>query len=150
MHEFYDTPESVNTVQTEYSVQPLGVEEDFSHRGKESETEFDEQADESNYDEQVDFYGSSMEEFSGERSDGNLIWHKQEAALASGHSENIEMVTGIKEEASHLGFSATDKPTLSVRQEFHHKSQRDRDMSMHPGPAQGWVCGKNEASSHVT
>lgn len=73
-----------------------GVEEDFHIGEKKVETVFDEQADESNYDEQADFYGSSMEEFSGERSDGNLIWHKQEAALASGYSENIEMVTGLK------------------------------------------------------
>lgn len=82
--------------------QPSGVEEDFHIGEKKVEAEFDEQADESNYDEQVDFYGSSMEEFSGERSDGNLIGHRQEAALAAGYSENIEMVTGIKEEASHL------------------------------------------------
>ncbi|KAL6036991.1 hypothetical protein STEG23_033525, partial [Scotinomys teguina] len=69
VHAAYDehqVTESVNTMQTEHLVQPSGVEEDFQIVEKKVEAEFDEQAEESNYDEQVDFYGSSMEEFSGE------------------------------------------------------------------------------------
>lgn len=154
VHATYDehqVTESINTMQTEHSVQPSGVEEDFHIGEKKVEAEFDEQADESNYDEQVDFYGSSMEEFSGERSDGNLIGHRQEAALASGYSENIEMVTGIKEEASHLGFSATDKLyPCQCGKSFTHKSQRDRHMSMHLGlrPYGCGVCGKKFKMKH--
>uniref|UniRef100_A0A8C2W444 Zinc finger and BTB domain-containing protein 43 n=2 Tax=Chinchilla lanigera TaxID=34839 RepID=A0A8C2W444_CHILA len=154
VHATYDehqVTESINTMQTEHSVQPSGVEEDFHIREKKVEAEFDEQADESNYDEQVDFYGSSMEEFSGERSDGNLIGHRQEATLTAGYSENIEMVAGIKEEASHLGFSATDKLyPCQCGKSFTHKSQRDRHMSMHLGlrPYGCGVCGKKFKMKH--
>lgn len=115
------------------------------------EVEFDEQAEGSSYDEQVDFYGSSMEEFSGEKLGGNLIGHKQEAALAAGYSENIEMAMGIKEEASHLGFSATDKLyPCQCGKSFTHKSQRDRHMSMHLGlrPYGCSVCGKKFKMKH--
>uniref|UniRef100_A0A8C2LD63 Zinc finger and BTB domain-containing protein 43 n=2 Tax=Cricetulus griseus TaxID=10029 RepID=A0A8C2LD63_CRIGR len=154
VHAAYDehqVTESINTMQTEHLVQPSGVEEDFQIVEKKVEAEFDEQAEESNYDEQVDFYGSSMEEFSGERLDGNLIGHRQEAALAAGYSENIEMVTGIKEEASHLGFSATDKLyPCQCGKSFTHKSQRDRHMSMHLGlrPYGCGVCGKKFKMKH--
>lgn len=154
VHAAYDehqVTESINTMQTEHLVQPSGVEEDFQVVEKKVEAEFDEQAEESNYDEQVDFYGSSMEEFSGERLDGNLIGHRQETALAAGYSENIEMVTGIKEEASHLGFSATDKLyPCQCGKSFTHKSQRDRHMSMHLGlrPYGCGVCGKKFKMKH--
>ncbi|KAI5138373.1 Zinc Finger And Btb Domain-Containing Protein 43 [Manis pentadactyla] len=154
VHAPYDehqVTESVNTMQTEHSAQPSGVEEDFHIGEKKVEAEFDEQADEGSYDEQVDFYGSSMEEFSGERSDGNLMGHRQEAALAGGYNENIEMVTGIKEEASHLGFSATDKLyPCQCGKSFTHKSQRDRHMSMHLGlrPYGCGVCGKKFKMKH--
>ncbi|XP_006102176.1 zinc finger and BTB domain-containing protein 43 isoform X3 [Myotis lucifugus] len=151
VHAPYDehqVTESINNMQAEHSVQPSGVEEDFHIVEKKVEAEFDEQADESNYDEQVDFYGSSMEEFSGERSEGNLIGHRQEAALPAGYSENIEMVTGIKEEASHLGFSATDKLyPCQCGKSFTHKSQRDRHMSMHLG-LRPYGCGVCDV--HIT
>lgn len=154
VHAPYDehqVTESINNMQPEHSVQPSGVEEDFHIVEKKVEAEFDEQADESNYDEQVDFYGSSMEEFSGERAEGTLMGHRPEAALPAGYSENIEMVTGIKEEASHLGFSATDKLyPCQCGKSFTHKSQRDRHMSMHLGlrPYGCGVCGKKFKMKH--
>lgn len=85
----HQVTESINTMQTEHLAQPSGVEEDFQIVEKKVEAEFDEQAEESNYDEQVDFYGSSMEEFSGERLDGNLIGHRQEAPLTAGRGQML-------------------------------------------------------------
>ncbi|KAL1787025.1 Zinc finger and BTB domain-containing 43 [Sigmodon hispidus] len=130
----HQVTESINTMQTEHLVQPSGVEEDFQIVEKKVEAEFDEQAEESNYDEQVDFYGSSMEEFSGERLDGNLMGHRQEAALTAGYR-----------------FSTTDKLyPCQCGKSFTHKSQRDRHMSMHLGlrPYGCGVCGKKFKMKH--
>ncbi|XP_065504894.1 zinc finger and BTB domain-containing protein 43 isoform X3 [Caloenas nicobarica] len=104
----HQVSESMNAIQADHSIQSSGVE-DFHIGDKKMEAEFDEQADESNYDEQVDFYGSSMEEFSGERADGNLSAHRQDLMIAAGYGEGIEMASGIKEETSLTGFSHADK-----------------------------------------
>ncbi|XP_021500018.1 zinc finger and BTB domain-containing protein 43 isoform X3 [Meriones unguiculatus] len=151
VHATYDehqVTESINTMQTDHLVQPSDVEEEEFQIVEKKVEEFDEHTEESNYDEQVDFYGSSMEEFSGERVDGNLVGHKQEVVS---YSENIEMVMGIKEEGSHLGFSAADKLyPCQCGKSFTHKSQRDRHMSMHLGlrPYGCSVCGKKFKMKH--
>lgn len=130
----YQVIEFINIMQIEYLVQFLGVEEDFYIGEKKVEVEFDGQVDESNYDEQVDFYGFFMEEFFGERSDGNLIGYRQEVVLVAGYSENIEMVIGIKEEVFYLGFLVIDKLYFcQCGKSFIYKSQRDRYMSMYFG-----------------
>ncbi|KAM8996184.1 ZBT43 protein, partial [Amazona guildingii] len=146
----HQVSESMNAIQADHSIQSSGVE-DFHIGDKKMETEFDEQADESNYDEQVDFYGSSMEEFSGERADGNINAHRQDLMMAAGYSEGIEMATGIKEETSLTGFSHADKLyPCQCGKSFTHKSQRDRHMSMHLGlrPYGCGVCGKKFKMKH--
>ncbi|XP_030913116.1 zinc finger and BTB domain-containing protein 43 [Geospiza fortis] len=146
----HQVSESINTIQTDHSIQSSGVE-DFHIGDKKMETEFDEQADESNYDEQVDFYGSSMEEFSGERADGNLSAHRQDLMMAAGYGESIDMAAGIKEETSLTGFSHADKLYLcQCGKSFTYKSQRDRHMSMHRGlrPYGCGVCDKKFKMKH--
>ncbi|RLV90010.1 hypothetical protein DV515_00014600 [Chloebia gouldiae] len=148
----HQVSESMNTIQADHSIQSSGVE-DFHIGDKKMEAEFDEQADEGNYDEQVDFYGSSMEEFSGERADGNLSAHRQDLMMAAGYGESIDMAAGIKEETSLTGFSHADKLyPCQCGKSFTHKSQRDRHMSMHLGlrPYGCGVCGQPANSSHAS
>ncbi|XP_038601835.1 zinc finger and BTB domain-containing protein 43 [Tachyglossus aculeatus] len=147
----HQVSESVNTMQTDHAMPSSGADEDFHVGDKKAEAEFDEQADDGNYDEQVDFYGSSMEEFSGERADGSLSGPRQEASVAAGYGDAIEMVPGIKEESSHVGFSSADKLyPCQCGKSFTHKSQRDRHMSMHLGlrPYGCGVCGKKFKMKH--
>lgn len=141
----HQVSESVNAVQTEHTIQ-ASVPEDFRMAEKKMEVELDDQADESNYDEQVDFYGSSMEEFAGERTDG-----RQDTAVAVAYGESIGMPSGIKEENALSGFSTADKLyPCQCGKSFTHKSQRDRHMSMHLGlrPYGCGVCGKKFKMKH--
>ncbi|XP_048367933.1 zinc finger and BTB domain-containing protein 43 [Sphaerodactylus townsendi] len=152
VHTAYDehqVSESMNAIQVDHSVQ-TSSSEDFHVAVKKMETEF-KQAGESNYDEQVDFYGSSMEEFSGERTDGNLNIHRQEATVAAGYGESLDVPSGIKEENALSGFSTADKLyPCQCGKSFTHKSQRDRHMSMHLGlrPYGCGVCGKKFKMKH--
>ncbi|XP_060613382.2 zinc finger and BTB domain-containing protein 43 [Anolis sagrei] len=139
--------ESVNTVQADHSVQTSAAE-DLRVGEKKVEREYGERANEGSYDEQVDFYGSSMEEFSAERADGTLSLQRQDVA---GYGESVDATSGIKEENALSGFSTADKLyPCQCGKSFTHKSQRDRHMGMHLGlrPYGCGVCGKKFKMKH--
>ncbi|XP_020656633.3 zinc finger and BTB domain-containing protein 43 [Pogona vitticeps] len=143
----HQVSESINVVQGDRTVQ-TSIPEDLRVTEKKLAREFGEQGQESTYDEQVDFYGSSMEEFSGDRSDGALSLQRQETAS---YGESMELTSGIKEENALSGFSAADKLyPCQCGKSFTHKSQRDRHMGMHLGlrPYGCGVCGKKFKMKH--
>nr|XP_060613382.1 zinc finger and BTB domain-containing protein 43 [Anolis sagrei ordinatus] len=150
VHGAYDeqqVSESVNTVQADHSVQTSAAE-DLRVSEKKVEREYGERANEGSYDEQVDFYGSSMEEFSAERADGTLSLQRQDVA---GYGESVDATSGIKEENALSGFSTADKLyPCQCGKSFTHKSQRDRHMGMHLGlrPYGCGVCGKKFKMKH--
>lgn len=150
MHGSYDehhVSESVNAVQPDHPVQ-TSIVEDLQVNDRKVEAEFGNPANEGNYDEQVDFYGSSMEEFSGERNDRTLSLQRPEA---SGYGESLDLPSGIKEENALAGFSTADKLyPCQCGKSFTHKSQRDRHMGMHLGlrPYGCGVCGKKFKMKH--
>nr|XP_020656632.1 zinc finger and BTB domain-containing protein 43 [Pogona vitticeps]XP_020656633.1 zinc finger and BTB domain-containing protein 43 [Pogona vitticeps] len=143
----HQVSESINVVQGDRTVQ-TSIPEDLRVTEKKLAREFGEQGQESTYDEQVDFYGSSMEEFSGDRSDGALSLQRQETAS---YGESMELASGIKEENALSGFSTADKLyPCQCGKSFTHKSQRDRHMGMHLGlrPYGCGVCGKKFKMKH--
>ncbi|XP_063000695.1 zinc finger and BTB domain-containing protein 43 [Elgaria multicarinata webbii] len=143
----HQVSESMNAAQADHSVQ-TSVPEDLRVSEKKMDTGFSGQANESNYDEQVDFYGSSMEEFSGERSDSTLNLQRQEAG---GYGEGLDLPSRIKEENALSGFPTADKLyPCQCGKSFTHKSQRDRHMGMHLGlrPYGCGVCGKKFKMKH--
>ncbi|XP_013922754.1 PREDICTED: zinc finger and BTB domain-containing protein 43 [Thamnophis sirtalis] len=150
MHGAYDehqVSESVNAVQRDHPVE-TSIVEDLRVNDRKVEMEFGNPANEGSYDEQVDFYGSSMEEFSGEKNDGTLSLQRPEA---SGYGESLDLPSGIKEENALAGFSTTDKLyPCQCGKSFTHKSQRDRHMGMHLGlrPYGCGVCGKKFKMKH--
>lgn len=151
MHAPYDehqVSESMNAIPVEH---PSHAPRPEDFHGAEKKAEFGKQAQESNYDEQVDFYGSSMEEFSGERPDGSLSVHRQDVAVAAGYGDSLDAPSGIKDENALSGFSTADKLyPCQCGKSFTHKSQRDRHMSMHLGlrPYGCGVCGKKFKMKH--
>ncbi|KAM6430860.1 zinc finger and BTB domain-containing protein 43 [Liasis olivaceus] len=143
----HQVSESMNAVQPDHPAQTT-IPGNLRVSEKTMEMGFGEQANGSNYDEQVDFYGSSMEEFSGERNDGTLSLQRQEA---SGYGESTDLPSGIKEENALPGFSTADRLyPCQCGKSFTHKSQRDRHMSMHLGlrPYGCGVCGKKFKMKH--
>ncbi|XP_053551312.1 zinc finger and BTB domain-containing protein 43 [Bombina bombina] len=148
-HAFEDhVSESINAGQIETAIQSSGVGESFEFCNKKP-AELDARGNNSNYDDQVDFYGASMEEFSGEREE-HLDGHGAENTTAYG--EGIEVASGIKEETSPSGFTAVVYKLYPCQcgKSFTHKSQRDRHMSMHLGlrPYGCGVCGKKFKMKH--
>ncbi|XP_061460209.1 zinc finger and BTB domain-containing protein 43 [Rhineura floridana] len=146
----HQVSESMNALQTGHSV-PRSGPEDLRVTEKKMVTEFSQQTNESNYDEQVDFYGSSMEEFSGERGDGTLSLQRPDADVVAGYRDSMDVPSGIKEENALTGFSTADKLyPCQCGKSFTHKSQRDRHMGMHLGlrPYGCGVCGKKFKMKH--
>ncbi|XP_036383811.1 zinc finger and BTB domain-containing protein 43-like [Megalops cyprinoides] len=103
------------------------------------------------YDDPLDFYGASMEEFSGDKAEGGPGEPKEDAGGAAG-ADGEEPPEGIQEETSHSGFAAVVYKLYPCQcgKSFTHKSQRDRHMSMHMGlrPYGCAVCGKKFKMKH--
>ncbi|XP_069604082.1 zinc finger and BTB domain-containing protein 43 [Ranitomeya imitator] len=147
--------ESVNLAHVDPPIQTSGVVDNFDFCNKKSaEPEGHSSGGGSNnnnrYDDHVDFYGASMEEFSGERED-HLEGHVTENT-SGGFGEGLDVSTGIKEESSSSGFTAVVYKLYPCQcgKSFTHKSQRDRHMSMHLGlrPYGCGVCGKKFKMKH--
>ncbi|XP_061115427.1 zinc finger and BTB domain-containing protein 43-like [Conger conger] len=102
------------------------------------------------FDEPLDFYGASMEEFSGDKSDEPPHKPGEDSGGAADASELARQ--GMQEETSHSGFAAVVYKLYPCQcgKSFTHKSQRDRHMSMHLGlrPYGCAVCGKKFKMKH--
>ncbi|XP_056397009.1 zinc finger and BTB domain-containing protein 43 [Hyla sarda] len=145
--------ESINLAQTDPPIQSSGVVDSFDFCNKKSvEPEGHGSSSNNNnrYDDHVDFYGASMEEFTGEREE-HLEGHGTENT-SEGFGEGLDISTGIKEETSSSGFTAVVYKLYPCQcgKSFTHKSQRDRHMSMHLGlrPYGCGVCGKKFKMKH--
>ncbi|XP_064210456.1 zinc finger and BTB domain-containing protein 43-like [Anguilla rostrata] len=101
------------------------------------------------YDEPLDFYGASMEEFSGDRAEEPPAGPGGDPG---GAADGPELADGLQEETSHSGFAAVVYKLYPCQcgKSFTHKSQRDRHMSMHLGlrPYGCAVCGKKFKMKH--
>ncbi|KAJ8379633.1 hypothetical protein SKAU_G00004110 [Synaphobranchus kaupii] len=101
------------------------------------------------YDEPLDFYGASMDEFSGDKAEEPPAGPGGDSGGAGDGSEPAE---GIREEMSHSGFAAVVYKLYPCQcgKSFTHKSQRDRHMSMHLGlrPYACADCGKKFKMKH--
>ncbi|KAJ8413779.1 hypothetical protein AAFF_G00063770 [Aldrovandia affinis] len=102
------------------------------------------------YEQPLDFYGASMEEFSGDRAEEPPAKPKEDSG--GGRGDGAETEEGIQEETSHSGFAAVVYKLYPCQcgKSFTHKSQRDRHMSMHLGlrPYGCAVCGKKFKMKH--
>ncbi|XP_077340998.1 zinc finger and BTB domain-containing protein 43 [Lithobates pipiens] len=141
--------ESLNPGPAEPPIQSSAVVDSFDFCNKKS-IEPEVHSDNSHYDEHVDFYGASMEEFSGEQEE-HLEGHRADNASA-GFGEGMDVPASIKEESSSSGFTAVVYKLYPCQcgKSFTHKSQRDRHMSMHLGlrPYGCGVCGKKFKMKH--
>uniref|UniRef100_H3B765 Zinc finger and BTB domain containing 43 n=1 Tax=Latimeria chalumnae TaxID=7897 RepID=H3B765_LATCH len=145
--------DSENANSAEPSVQSSGIDGSFNVDAKKAGEEFAERHENHTYDEQVDYYGSSMEEFSNERAEANVNVQRHDSLIGSGYVDNVELATGIQEETSHSGFTAVVYKLYPCQcgKSFTHKSQRDRHMSMHLGlRPYGCVMWRDSFHRHVT
>ncbi|XP_036385636.1 zinc finger and BTB domain-containing protein 43-like [Megalops cyprinoides] len=109
------------------------------------------------YEESLDFYGASMDEFTGDHGAGPLDNDaldedpERDAGGGGGGEDAADPAGGAQEDTSHAGFSSGYKLyPCQCGKSFTHKSQRDRHMSMHLGlrPYGCAVCGKRFKMKH--
>ncbi|XP_007909615.1 zinc finger and BTB domain-containing protein 43 [Callorhinchus milii] len=151
--------ESENITQAEPVIHSSSIDNGF-HIGAAKMQDFEEGYENRSYDEQVDYYGSSMEEFSAERGDMGVVGLRQDSLMAAemqvnrlpGYGVEAELGMGANEKNSHSGFTAVVYKLYPCQcgKNFTHKSQRDRHMSMHLGlrPYGCGVCGKKFKMKH--
>lgn len=114
--------------------------------------------DEQPYEDPLDFYGTTMEGFSTDKCDENILDLKEDllegviGAGEEGEQTEGQTPSGHQEETSHSGFASMVYKLYPCQcgKNFTHKSQRDRHMSMHLGlrPFGCAVCGKSFKMKH--
>ncbi|XP_043576162.1 zinc finger and BTB domain-containing protein 43 isoform X3 [Chiloscyllium plagiosum] len=152
--------ESENLTQAEPVIQSSSIDDSFNVVAAKTQEIFKDGHERSSYDEQVDYYGSSLDEFSSDRGEINVSAHHQDPLMAAemqvnrlpGYGVEAELGTGVSEKTSHSGFTAVVYKLYPCQcgKNFTHKSQRDRHMSMHLGlrPYGCGVCGKKFKMKH--
>lgn len=158
--EDHQVSESENNTQVEPVIQSSSIDDSFNIVAAKNPEVFEEGSENRSYDEQVDFYGSSLDEFSADRGDGNVSAHRQDPLMAAemqvnrlpGYGADGEPGTPVNENTPHSGFTAVVYKLYPCQcgKNFTHKSQRDRHMSMHLGlrPYGCGVCGKKFKMKH--
>ncbi|XP_069744146.1 zinc finger and BTB domain-containing protein 43 isoform X2 [Narcine bancroftii] len=159
--EDHQISESENITQAEPVIQSSSIDDSFNIVAAKNQEEFEEGPENRSYDEQVDYYGSSLDEFSGDRGDVNISVHRQDPLMAAemqvnrlpGYGVEGELGTPVNDKtSSHSGFTAVVYKLYPCQcgKNFTHKSQRDRHMSMHLGlrPYGCGVCGKKFKMKH--
>nr|XP_033815870.1 zinc finger and BTB domain-containing protein 43 [Geotrypetes seraphini]XP_033815871.1 zinc finger and BTB domain-containing protein 43 [Geotrypetes seraphini]XP_033815872.1 zinc finger and BTB domain-containing protein 43 [Geotrypetes seraphini]XP_033815873.1 zinc finger and BTB domain-containing protein 43 [Geotrypetes seraphini] len=146
-YEEHQVSDSMTINQVDPASQSSGISHEFAMTDKKVE-ELEAHPTRNSYDEQMDFYGASMEQFSGERADENHV----DQSTTAGCGDSTDIATSIQEDPSHSGFSSIVYKLYPCQcgKSFTHKSQRDRHMSMHLGlrPYGCGVCGKKFKMKH--
>ncbi|XP_051893200.1 zinc finger and BTB domain-containing protein 43 [Pristis pectinata] len=158
--EDHQVSESENITQAEPVIQSSSIDDSFNVVAAKNQEVFEEGPENRSYDEQVDYYGSSLDEFSADRGDVNVSAHRQDPLMAAemqvnrlpGYGVEGELGAPVNEKTSHSGFTAVVYKLYPCQcgKNFTHKSQRDRHMSMHLGlrPYGCGVCGKKFKMKH--
>ncbi|XP_072908734.1 zinc finger and BTB domain-containing protein 43 [Hemitrygon akajei] len=158
--EDHQVSESENLTQAEPVIQSSSIDDSFNIVTAKNPEMFEEGPENRSYDEQVDYYGSSLDEFSADRGDASISAHRQDPLMAAemqvnrlpGYGVEGELGPPVNEKTSHSGFTAVVYKLYPCQcgKNFTHKSQRDRHMSMHLGlrPYGCGVCGKKFKMKH--